>query len=153
MQRNVTFIQKFRPLQKRRFGIMVIKKKPFCYHITFHMKFGQNKILYLRQHFEETVKPGKKFCLEITEGFSECVVQQTRVKKQHLYSPVIYCKWLSTLNTGTTVYENIFPKFANIFIQLVLILMRMMITPSIPCINIVHSLVRHKKWWSSPSHA
>ena len=29
-------------------------------------------------------------------------------KKQHLYSPVIYCKWLSTLNRGTTVYEYIF---------------------------------------------
>ena len=37
---------------------MVIKKKS-CYHITFYMKFAQKKIVYLRQHFEETVKPGK----------------------------------------------------------------------------------------------
>ena len=86
---------------------MVIKKK-CCYHITFHMKFAQNKIVYFRQHFDETVKPEKKkiiihgtinvsfsffffsrnqpyenisfrFGLEITEGFSECVTLQTRV--------------------------------------------------------------------------
>ena len=37
-----------------------------------------------------------------------------------------------------------FQKFANILIQLVLILVGMMITPASPRINIINSLVRHK---------
>ena len=87
----------------------------------------------MRQHFEETVKPGKKiitdgkikaffrrtsfmetfsfrFGLEITKRFSECVTQQTYMLKQHLYLPFIYCNWLWTLNRGTTVYEYIFSR-------------------------------------------
>ena len=53
------------------------------------------------------------------------------------YATDIYCKWLSTLNRGITVHEYIFfQKFADILIQLVLILMRMMATPSTPRINV-----------------
>ena len=34
-------------------------EKSFCYQITFYMKLKRNKIVYLQQHFKETVKPGK----------------------------------------------------------------------------------------------
>ena len=49
------------------------------------------------------------------------------------------------LTEGLQYTNTFFRKFANILIQLVLVLMRMMITPSIPRKIISHSLVRHEK--------
>ena len=63
MQRKITFIQKFRPFVEKIFWVHGHKKRS-CYHVTFHMKFAENKIVYLRQHFEETVKPGKKIIID-----------------------------------------------------------------------------------------
>ena len=54
VQGNMNFIQKFGPLVKN-----IFETQLRCYHITFRMKFAWNKIVYLRQHFEEIVKPGK----------------------------------------------------------------------------------------------
>ena len=40
----------------------MITENTACYQITFHTTawFAWNKIVYLRQHFEESVKPGQK---------------------------------------------------------------------------------------------
>ena len=48
-------IQKFLTFLKKYFGIII---KTALDQFTFQTKFAQNKIVYLRQHFEETVKPG-----------------------------------------------------------------------------------------------
>ena len=92
----------------------------------------------MRQHFEETVKPGKKVIIidgKIKAFFKEPALwkhfhfdlvlksrrglvnascnRHTYMLKQHLYSLVIHCKWPSMLNRGTTVYEYIFSEICS----------------------------------------
>ena len=55
------------------------------------------------------------------------------LKERHPCSLVIHCKCKRDC------------RIRNILIQLVFILVGMMITPGSPHINIIHSLVRHKK--------
>ena len=70
----------------------------------------------------------------ITEGFSECITQQT-----------FTVNGSRRLTEGLQYMNTFFQKFAHILIQLVLILLRMITTPTIPLINISNSLARHKK--------
>ena len=61
MQGNMTFIQKFQLFIEKVFWIHGHKQQlTIAFHFTLNLHLHATTHTFMRQHFEETVKPGKK---------------------------------------------------------------------------------------------